>query len=192
MSKDFFEFSYQQYKLELSEADKFYSKAGILVSALAILGGLAYRLSEPATLLTWRLDLSTCRNLVEILSVCALLKTLWHTCQMVRPRKGYEALAPVRVWHDWLKKRAERVEKMPPCKIDEVKSEEDAIIAFMSEIIPRLAEAQEKNAQLNEQRRESFRKAVDWLFRFAFFLLIQAVFHLAIYLWGLHLQGVAA
>jgi len=49
--KDFIAFSYDQYKLEHAEADKFYSKAGILISAMVLLGSLVPRLAEPTTLL---------------------------------------------------------------------------------------------------------------------------------------------
>ena len=188
-NKDFFVFSYDQYKLEHAEADKFYAKTGILISALAILGSLVYRLSEPTTLLRWGLDLPTIRNVVMILTVGALLKTLWHTFKMARPRKEYEDLAPVKVWYEWRKKRGEFIEREPSAGTDTVELEEKTNTAFISEIIPKLAEAQEKNANMNEQRRVHFRKAIDCLSWSVLILLIQAGLHLAVYLQDLYLQG---
>lgn len=189
MSKDFFAFCYDQYKLEHAEADKFYSKAGILISAMTVLGSCIYRLSEPASFLNWGFTLSTGQNVVTILTVIVLLKVLWHTFQMLRPRKEYEDLASAKLWHEWRQDQARVIAMETIPQAGELELEDTVNEAFFAEIAPKLAKAQETNAKINERRRKHFREAILWMSKAVFGLLIQASLQLALYFQNLHLHG---
>ena len=108
---------------------------------------------------------------------------------MTLPRK-YRDIASVKIWDEWRKEYVAHIAQESTVGTDAADASEDKTNAgFMSQIMQKLAEAQDTNGSMNERRRKHFRKAVVCLSWSVFGLLIQAGLYLALYRQNLYLQG---
>jgi len=151
-SRSFYELCYDPYKTELDEAEKLYQKVGVMLIILPVLSSLVVKLGRIDLLgqLFSRIDifiyyLSFCISLLLI----AVSVTFAIFC--VFPRK-YKRLGDLGDWQDWKEKYEAYIKK--------INANETIDEAMMRDICPRLADAQTKNAPINEKRRRYFQKSV--------------------------------
>ncbi len=177
MSRDFYEFCYKEYNSELEEAEKLYQKVGIMLVVLPVLTSVVVKLGRYDLLgmLFARIDV-----FIYYCSCCAALLLIaigiFWAVLCVYPRK-YKRIGDLGGWKNWRDKYEEYIKKAKADdKIDEV---------MMKEICPRLAEAQTKNAPINEKRRKCFQKSVLIASYAIIPIAIQGIFYLLLKIQGL-------
>ncbi len=151
----FYHLCYDQYKLELQEADKLYQKGIIMLLVLPILGTVVARLGRIDLIgeMFVRVDV-----FLYYLFLCSafffFVVSVVYTVLCVCPRSDYKRLGAIIKWKKW----REDYEKYLSDKPDSEKSVDDAMV---EKICSNLAEAQTVNAPLNEKRRRHFKKSVQ-------------------------------
>ena len=176
MSQEFYKFCYDQYKIELDEAEKLYQKIGIMLIVLPVLASVIVKLGRVYLfgLLFTRIDV-----FIYYLASCASLLlvgvSIGYAISCVYPRK-YKRLENLQEWQEW----KEKYEKY----IKDADKKETIDEAMMRDICPRLAGAQTKNAPINEKRRQYFQKSVRAASIATVPIGIQAVFYLLLKIQG--------
>ncbi len=152
MSRVFYEICYDQYKIELEEAEKLYQKVAIVFIVLPVLVGATVKMGRIDLLsqLFLRVDIFlyylSCITSWILIGISAAFAII-----CVIPR-NYKRIGDMEGWHDWRK----RYRKY----IDESKSKETVDGAMLRDICPKLADAQTRNASVNEKRRKCFQKSI--------------------------------
>ena len=177
MNRHFYELCYDQYKTELDEAEKLYQKVGVMLIVLPVLSSVIVKLGR-VDLLD---QLFICNEvfiyyLACCLSLLLILLSVVFAILCVCPRK-YKRLGDLGGWQNWKEKYEEYVKT---ANLYETVDE-----ALVRDICPRLADAQTKNAPINEKRRQYFQKSVLVASLAAVQIAIQAFFYLL-----LEIQGV--
>lgn len=151
-SRDFYELCYDQYKAELDEAEKLYQKVGIMLIVLPVLSSLVVKLGRVDLLgqLFTRIDVFI-YYLASFISLLLIAISVAFAIFCVYPRK-YKRLGDLGDWQDWKEKYEAYIRK--------INANETIDEAMMRDICPRLADAQTKNAPINEKRRQYFQKSV--------------------------------
>ena len=182
-SRDFYNLCYDLYKREGDDTDVIYQRAGVLLIALPILGGVTVKMGRTDILVdcfarvdTFFYYLATSVSLLSVfISAVFLILTVY-------PRK-YQGLASMDVWQKWrgeYQKYSEGKEKadvpLEASSIDE---------AMIRNMCPKLAEAQAKNAKKNEKRRKYFQRSVLMAAISMVAMSAQALFYFL-----LHIQGI--
>ena len=196
---DFLEFSYDLYKAEIEDADRMYARAGFLVTALLILGGIILKLAKPELLLVWPCISVALLHLVTATATVFLVLALFHTLYTAYPRR-YTRVASADQWREWREEMALYIlrEDMPvPGSVGGQKEAATlgpdssvrgrtiaarAMDAFVEKVPNSLAAAQQRNVEINESRREHFQRAMFWLVRTAATVLVQSFLALAVHL----------
>jgi len=170
MSQSFYELCYDQYKIELDEAEKLYQKVAIVFIILPVLVG--------ATVKIGRIDLFNRLFLrIDIFLYYVSCVTSWiligisvtFALLCVIPR-SYKRIGDMEEWQDWRK----RYQKY----IDESKAEEKVDDVMIKDICPKLADAQTNNAPINEKRRKYFQKSIFFAGISVLFVALQGIFYL--------------
>jgi len=176
MSRDFYELCYDQYKTELDEADKLYQKVGVMLIVLPVLSSVVVKLGRVDLFgqLFTRVDVFI-YYLASCLSLLLIAVSIVFTILCAYPRK-YKRIGDLVGWQDW----KERYEKY----IKEIKANETVGEVMMKDICPRLADAQTKNAPINEKRRKYFQKSVLTASLATASIAIQALFYLFLKIQG--------
>lgn len=176
MSRDFYELCYDQYKTELDEADKLYQKVGVMLIVLPVLSSVVVKLGRADLFgqLFTRVDVFI-YYLASCLSLLLIAVSVVFAILCVCPRK-YKRLGDLGGWQDWKEKYEEYIKK--------TKANETVDEAMMKEICPRLADAQTKNAPINEKRRQYFQKSVLVASFTTVPIAIQALFYLLLKIQG--------
>lgn len=152
VSQFFYELCYDQYKLELEEADKLYQKASVVLIVLPLLAGtilkigradLIYQLFMRKEILFYYSSFLASWLLIGAGAVFAIF--------CVVPR-NYQRIDDMVNWQNWRKRYQEY--------IDESKVDETLDDAMLRDICIRLADAQKTNILINETRRKYFHKSV--------------------------------
>ena len=180
--KQFMDFCYDQYKIELENAERFYPRVTVHVAVLTLLGGICVRLLPLGPLL------SMCGNTVALLQTAlAFLTFLLLAVSFVfvlvaaLPRR-YEHVAPAAKWQEWHETYDKLLSK------DNRSDDNRPILAqgFIDSLIPGLTEAQHKNVAINEHRRRYYRKAVFAVMFATVSISLLALLRLCVYLGVLH------
>jgi hypothetical protein len=180
--KAFFDFCYDQYKVEMEDAERIYTRVGILITALVVLAGVVKHLARPELAGEWNLTLGVVPIATGILHIATmaagfcLLKSLCYTLRAARPQK-YTNLASTEQLREWKEIRALHI-----AQNEAKKSPGGLSSALWREMLPKLTEAQFKNAELNEKRRIQYEKALSWIVRAVVAILIQGFFAFFVYL----------
>ena len=177
-SRDFYELCYDQYKVELDEAEKLYQKVAIVFIILPILVGATVKIGridllKPEHFFT-QIDIflyyfwcATSWVLIGISVAFALLCVI--PC-------SYKRIGDMEGWHDWRK----RYQKY----IEESEAKETVDNAMIRDICSKLADAQTRNAPINEKRRKYFRKSILLAGISTIFIALQGLFYLILKLEG--------
>jgi len=182
MSRDFYELCYDQYKYEMSESERLYQKAGVMLVVLPVLGAIITSLG--------RLDIFTLRfarwdvfafYLSSVLAFLALVISAVFLFACVYPRE-YKTLADMDVWQKW---REEYLKYLSAREEEGGDTAARLDAAMLVNLCPRLVEAQPVNAQINESRRKAFKKSVKWAAIASVAVGVQGLFNLI-----LRIQGV--
>ena len=169
-SRDFYELFYDQYKVELDEAEKLYQKVAIVFIILPILVGATVRIGRIDLLsqLFLRIDIFlyylSCTVAWILIGISATFAII-----CVIPR-NYKRIGDMEGWHDWRK----RYQKY----IAESKSEETVDDAMIRDMCPKLADAQTRNAPINERRRKYFQKSILFAGISVMLVALQGIFYL--------------
>jgi len=180
--KEFFDFCYDQYKTELADADLLYQRAGILLTGLAVLGGLI------AALIRLEYVVDTFHRLdIGAYYICAAASVLSLTCSagflvaVLIPRR-YSRIAPVKAWKEW------RAVYGSILTSDDVTAEERNREALAIEthtlLLDNIAKAQSENAPQNQARMKHFTSSVKWTSIAVVCMVLLALARLAIYVRG--------
>ena len=151
-SKEFYTLCYDQYKIELEEAEKLYQKISILLILIPIIGGISVSLgrTDIVVRLFERVDIFL-YYLSFLAAWLALAGSTTFSILCVIPRT-YKRIGDMEGWHDWKKKYQKY--------LHESGTNETIDDALIRDICPKLAEAQTQNAPINESRRIYFQKGV--------------------------------
>jgi len=150
-SKDFYELCYDQYKIELEEAEKLYQKISVLLILIPVIGGISVSLGRCDLILRISETVVFLYYFSFFMAWCSLSVSTAYSILCVIPRT-YKRINDMEGWQDWRK----RYQKY----IDESGKNETVDDALVREICPKLADAQTKNVPINEKRRKYFQKAV--------------------------------
>jgi hypothetical protein len=176
-SQIFYELCYDQYKLELEEADKLYQKVSIILIVLPILAGTILRIGRADLLDQLFMKKEILFYYFSFLASWLLIGAgaVFAICCVV-PR-NYQRIGDMIDWQDWRK----RYQKY----IDESKVNETLDDAMLRDICVKLANAQKTNVLINENRRQYFQKSVLMASLCMIPLISQAILYLI-----LRIQGV--
>jgi len=181
MSRDFYELCYDQYKLEMADADALYQKTGVMLVVVSLLGTVIAKISriDVFDLIFLRVDVfifyfSTLSGLVLLGS------SIYFLFRLAYPGK-YQTLDSMGAWQEWRIQYEEYLKKSK----DTGNSPTDLDDAMFVNLCPRLAEAQPINAKLNEKRRKKFQYSVKMAALSLIAIAIQALFALLLALQGI-------
>jgi uncharacterized membrane protein YcjF (UPF0283 family) len=151
-SRSFYELCYDQYKIELEEADKLYQKVTIVFILLPVLVGATVKIGTTNLVgqLFIRIDIFL-YYLYTLIAWILIGVSAAFAILCVVPRT-YKRIGDMEGWQNWRK----RYQKY----IDDTKAEETVDAAMIRDICPKLADAQTKNAPTNERRRKYFQRSV--------------------------------
>jgi len=180
MSRDFYELCYDQYKLEMKEADGLYQKAGMMLVVIPLLGVIVVKLGrlDIIHLCFTRVD-AFFFYLASVLASVFLIVSVWFLLSCIYPRK-YKTLASMDFWQKWRDDYQAYLDK-----VDDSSEQPNAIdAAMLQNLCPKLAEAQPVNAAINEKRRQSFRRSIKMAAIALSAIGVQAIFSLILALQG--------
>ncbi len=168
-SREFYDLCYDQYKLELEEAEKLYQKVAIVFIVLPLLIG--------ATVQIGRIDLLGRILRIDVFFYYISCLVAWiligisatFAILCVIPR-SYKRINDMEDWGDWRK----RYQKY----IEESQTKETVDEAMMRDISLKLADAQTNNAFINERRRRYFQKSIFIIGISTYFLALQGICYL--------------
>jgi hypothetical protein len=145
--KEFFTLCYDQYKNELYQADNIIQRAGLILSAQAIIGGAAIALGRADAFSQFftRLDVFFFYTAGGLALACVLVSATFLFIA-VCPR-GYPALAPMKDWESWRKSLCGTTSAPPDKEV-------------LESLIKKSCESQAANAASNERRRTAFKRAI--------------------------------
>lgn len=151
-SKVFYDLCYDQYKFALIETDQIYQRVSLALGLLAFLGSITFKLGRIDIFDRLFLRVDVFLYYFSILTAILLLAaSVCFAILFALPRRReYKDLALMNVWQEWRKKYEDYLDKKEKVEGETV---DDAMLLA---ITPRLAEAQAKNAPLNEKRRLYF------------------------------------
>jgi hypothetical protein len=183
MSREFYDLCYDQYKLELEQAESLYQRAGVMLVALPALGAVAVTIG--------RIDiLAKCFTRVDIclyylgtatgLVTLAVSTIFLFLC--VYPRQ-YKSVAGMDTWLGWREQYQDYLKKLQSGEKSQEAPPMDA--AMIENMCPRLAEAQATNAGINEKRRKYFQRSVFWAALCLAAIGLQSVFALLLRVQGI-------
>ena len=155
--KEFKDFCYDQYKIELDDAERMYQKISILIGVLALLFGVAAKLFPLALLSSHKFSIPLV--LLMIFSIAALVLltiSLLYLIHAGYPR-DYQRIAPTQKWEEWRQKCLQHYAKN--CTSDE-ELLKTVNAEFSSNFIKSLANAQCINVPVNELRGKSYQRAM--------------------------------
>ena len=177
----FFEICFDQYRYEQNQADAIYQRAGILLTALPILGAIAYQLGRPDLVLIWFTRVDICVYLTAgAIAFIALAVGGTFTLLSICPRKQYKSLPPMQAWEDWRNKYRKDFDGKD--KPSDEKAIGEASLQHMKE---KVLEAEKTYALLNEKRRKYFQYAIFSIGVATAGVALQAFFHMLLYLQGI-------
>lgn len=178
--REFYDLCYDQYKHEQNQADAIYTRAGVLLPSLPVLGAIAYGLGRPELLVL-------CFTRIEIFSYlfgailafgCMGVSVLFLLLCLY-PRR-YQSLPPMADWEDWRQNFRTEFRKN-----DSEPDEEQIGEHCLGLLKEKVVAAQKDYARLNEIRRKHFQRAILLAALAICGIALEAFFHLF-----LHLQGV--
>ncbi|MCX6833750.1 MAG: hypothetical protein NTW07_01220 [candidate division Zixibacteria bacterium] len=180
--RGFYELCLGEYRFEKTEAGALYSRAGVLLTALSLLGALCYALSrlDLVPRLFERVDIFLYYSAI-ITCLLSLAISAFYLYGCILPR-AYPSLASMKEWQAWrdkFRKTLTECGKETTGELDLAVSRE-----MLSLVIPLLAVAQAGCSALNERRRKHFQRAVFVLLFALIALGFQALFLLLIHLIG--------
>lgn len=179
--KEFFELCFDRYKHEESQVDAIYHRVGFLLTALPVLGAVAYHLGQAEFLRKafLRVDVFIYVASTSASFVCLSLSALF-LMWCVLPR-GYKAL---NVMREWDAKRADFKRWDESNKVD---NQAEVVSTLTKGITSRTMEAEEHYRKANESRRQKFRWSIIWAGIALAFIALEGFFSMI-----LSLQGVTA
>lgn len=151
-SKAFYELCYDQYKIELEEAEKLYQKISILLVLIPVAGSISVSLGRTDLVVKMfeRVDIFLFHTSFLAAWFMLAIGTAFSLLCVI-PRT-YKRIGDMEGWRDWKNKYQKYIE--------DSNNKEDIEEALIRDICPKLADAQTKNAPINEKRRKYFQKAV--------------------------------
>ncbi len=181
--RSFYELCYDQYTREKDETEGIYRRAGILLTALPILGAVTYGLGRTDLVprLFTRVDVFL-YYLAVLAAWLALATSVFFLVRSILLRT-YSSLAPMKKWHGWI----EEYRRKFPNEGKDLSDEDKSVIGaeLIRSLIPLLADAQTHCSENNEHRRKLLKTAFSAAAIAIACIAGEAVFHVI-----LHLQDV--
>ena len=184
MSRNFYELCYDQYKLEMAEANSLYQKAGVMLVVLSLLGTIIVSLGriDLVDLCFKRIDVFLF-YFASVVAITLLSLSVIYLIQLSYPRSEYKTLKSMDAWQNW---RSQYFDYEKDSKTEgadaEVASVDDEMF---KQLCSRMAEAQAINSVINEKRRKKFQMSIKLSVISLLAIAIQALFGLI-----LNLQGI--
>ena len=156
--KEFFDFAYEEYKAELALAYSLHQRAGILLTAIVIVGGAAAAIARiellGQTAPQWRV---LCLHLATLFVVASLIAGVVFLFVTTLPR-DYPKLGKAFFWCQWRQRyRAMLVDDDPD---DDQRNQSALASATLEAILQQVADAQTTAAWMNQKRLRSFYNGV--------------------------------
>jgi len=159
VSKVFYELCYDQHKFALTETDQIYQRVSFVMILLSLLGSIVYKLGriDIFGLMFVRVDV-----FIYYLSIfAAILLLATSVCFAILfalpRRRKYINLALMNEWQKWRQDYENHLKERDKSEDTKTNSGVDSVDNAMLRVItPKLAEAQAKNAPINERRRQYF------------------------------------
>jgi len=173
--REFYGVCYDRYRHEQNQTDAIYQRAGILLVSLPILGAVAYKLGEPELLaqtFTWKLFFYMLGAGSAFTCLAASVVFLFLG---ILPR-SYESLPPMKVWKDWRDDFRRRLSESKSGPDEERIGNE-----FITQIIPKIVDAEHDYCKKNERRRRHFRSSILWAAGALGGIGIEAFFHMLLH-----------
>ncbi|MBW7863943.1 MAG: hypothetical protein H3C30_05950 [Candidatus Hydrogenedentes bacterium] len=181
---DLFAFVYDQYKIELADADGISKRASLVLGAAVLVGTASAQLTNPGLLLKWHESLwHMLMAFFSVSDVLFLVVSVAFLFLVAYPRT-YERIAPTVKWLDWLRQIEQHLVGAGTDGMDECHEkgpEDDKEIALLTA----LSNAQSKNYRLNEIRRNHYQRALLLLVFSTGSMFLLAVLTLCKYVGGL-------
>jgi len=152
MNNEFYHLCYDQYKIELEEAENLYPRTSIILIVIPILATITVKLGNIALIPQALMKVDIFLYYLSFLLAWGLITfSVLFAILCVCPRK-YKTIAKLEGWHDW-KTKYEKYLK-------QVNKNESIDGVLINDICPQLAEAQTLNSIINEKRRKYFKYSV--------------------------------
>ncbi|MDP6636150.1 MAG: hypothetical protein QGG42_14720 [Phycisphaerae bacterium] len=177
----FFEICFGQYRYEQQQADAIYQRAGILLTALPIIGAIAYKLGRPDLIPIWFSRVDIFLYLTAVTAAFGAVGTgTVFTILCICPRKRYGTLTLMQSWENWRNEYREKLDDKgnPP-------SEKEIGEGCLQRMKERILEAEKSHAALNERRRQYFKYTIFSIGAATAAIAFEAFFHMLLYLQGI-------
>lgn len=162
-SKVFYELCYDQYKFALTETDQIYQRVSFVLILLSLLGGIIFKLGriDIFGLMFLRIDVFLF-YLSILIAIILLAASVCFAILFILPRRRkYINLASMNEWQKWRQDYENYLKERDKSEETENNSGVDSVDNAMLRVITlKLAEAQAKNAPINEKRRQYFHQCV--------------------------------
>jgi len=156
--KEFFDFCYNQYRLEIEHSEAIYRKGAFLLTSQAVLGGMAYSLSNVKYVedLLYVQDLFTRIDVLLYYTSTAaafalVALSVIYMLKAVLPRP-YPGIGVMPEWVEWREKMI--------CHIKSQSDGQKNLDCLFAQFVVRLAGVQKDSALKNESRRQKIRSAI--------------------------------
>jgi hypothetical protein len=177
----FFEICFDQYRYEQNQADAIYQRMGILLTALPILGAIAYQLGRPDLIPIWSTQIYIFLYLTAgTIAFVAIAVGVAFMLLGVCPRTKYKSLRPMQSWEDWRNDYRKTLGSK-----DKPANEETIGEASLKEMKKKVLEAEKSYSRMNEKRRKYFQHAVFSTGIATAGVALEAFFHMLLYLQGI-------
>jgi hypothetical protein len=153
--KDFFEVCYKRFVIAQEQSDSLYQRAGLLLTALAIVGAASYGIGRPELLpkIFVRIDVFFFLAFSAFTFVC-LCVGVFFLILGITPRQ-YASLPPMREWESWRQEYRKIL-----AGSGNKPNEDDVSRECLSRMKTQILDAECDHAKKNEIRRKHFRRAV--------------------------------
>ncbi len=182
MSKEFYELCFNQYELEMKEAEGIYQRAGVMLIVIPILSAVVIKVGRIDILnqLFTRVDIFI-YYFTTLSAIVALAISVVCLFLCIYPCK-YKTLANMNFWKEWrdeyqgyLKRKNNQADSS---------NEDELDIATFENIRQKIIEAQPVNAEINEKRSKAFKRSMLMAVIALAAIVLQATFYLILKIQG--------
>jgi len=182
MSRDFYKLCFNQYELEMKEAEGIYQRGGVMLIVIPLLSAAVFKLGriDILSLLFVRVD-TVIYYFAALIAIIALAISIAFLFWCIFPRK-YKTLANMNVWKKF---RDDYHEYLNRNNSNQTPNNKEATnIATFEEIFLKLIEAQPVNAEINEKRSKAFKRSMLMAVIALAAIVLQATFYLILKIQG--------
>jgi len=177
----FLDFCYDQYKIDLQDAETIYPRSSVLIGAITLLSGATVKLARLDLLVRWYeaplfFFTAVSTGLIALLVVFSSASLLLA----VYPRR-YKRVAPMSKWREWREKYLEILTEENASQSASHSTTSGQCVEYLTSA---LTAAQAENASLNEIRRKHYQRAVLTSVLMTIGVLLLAILRFCLFLGG--------